>query len=93
MSKFFNCPVCGEEVKIGAKICPECGADDTSGWKEEYVQHDHVYDNLDLPDKDFDYDEFMRKEFGGDKKKSGKEWLVAAIALFIIIVWILIYIF
>ncbi|MEX1111136.1 MAG: zinc-ribbon domain-containing protein [Chthoniobacterales bacterium] len=63
-----NCPVCGEEVPRGALACPECGADERSGWREEVV------DGLDLPDEDFDYGEFVQKEFGREVKPEGIAW-------------------
>ena len=63
-----NCPVCGEEVPQGALACPECGADERSGWREEAV------DGLDLPDEDFDYGEFVQKEFGREVKPEGIAW-------------------
>jgi hypothetical protein len=62
------CPVCGEEVPAGALACPECGADERSGWREEVV------DGLDLPDEEFDYDEFVNKEFGREVKPEGIGW-------------------
>jgi len=63
-----NCPVCGEEVPRKALACPECGADERSGWREESV------DGLDLPDEDFDYGEFVQKEFGPEVKPEGIAW-------------------
>ena len=62
------CPVCGEEVPQGALACPECGADERSGWREESG------DGLDLPDEDFDYGEFLQKEFGREVKPEGIAW-------------------
>jgi len=62
------CPVCGEEVPTGALACPECRADERSGWREEVV------DGLDLPDEEFDYDEFVNKEFGREVKPEGIGW-------------------
>ena len=44
------CPVCGEDVPAGARACPECGADENSGWNTD----DAIYDGLDLPDEGFD---------------------------------------
>ncbi|WP_415908906.1 zinc-ribbon domain-containing protein [Oleiharenicola sp. Vm1] len=44
-----NCPVCGATVPRGARACPECGADERSGWNED----DTRYDGLDLPDEAF----------------------------------------
>ena len=71
------CPVCGAKVPPAVHACPECGADDTTGWNEDRA----VYDGLDLPDDEFDYDEYLNKEFG-DAEKAGKNpnklliWLV-----------------
>ena len=62
------CPVCGTEVPPSARACPECGADDTTGWNEDHA----VYDGLDLPDDEFDYDEYLKKEFGDTGKNRGK---------------------
>ena len=38
------CPVCGEDVPRTALACPECGADHTSGWREDA----EAYDGMDL---------------------------------------------
>jgi len=62
------CPVCGEEVPAGALACPECGADERSGWREGVV------DGLDLPEEEFDYGEFVQKEFGREVKPAGIGW-------------------
>ncbi|MFH1477262.1 MAG: zinc-ribbon domain-containing protein [Verrucomicrobiota bacterium] len=67
------CPVCGAEVPSTAHACPECGADNTTGWNEDHA----VYDGLNLPDDEFDYDEFINKEFNGKGKpvKKRLQWL------------------
>ena len=64
------CPVCGTEVPPQARACPECGADDTTGWNEDRA----VYDGLDLPDVEFDYDEYCNKEFSDAGKPLTKRW-------------------
>ena len=56
------CPHCGAEVPPGAKACPECGSDELTGWSEEAR-----YDDLNLPDKNFDYDDFVKREFGRER--------------------------
>ncbi|MEP6699092.1 MAG: hypothetical protein ABJB09_05110 [Verrucomicrobiota bacterium] len=56
--------MCDEIVPRGALACPECGADYRSGWREETA----AYDGLDMPDENFDYDEFVRQEFGNSPK-------------------------
>ena len=53
------CPVCGEDVPRTALACPECGADHTSGWREDA----EAYNAVDLPDEDFNYENFVKEEF------------------------------
>jgi zinc-ribbon domain len=79
------CPNCGAEVPRNAKACPGCGADETTGWSET------AYANkFDLPDEEFDYDDFVKEEFGsGATKPRGIHWLwwftaLLLIALFLI---------
>ena len=75
------CPVCGEDVPAGALACPECGADEKSGWREDAER----YDGVDLPDE-FDYDEFARREFGTSPKPPSISvaWWVTAIVLLVL---------
>lgn len=40
-----ECANCGATIPRGASACPECGADERTGWRET-----SVYDGLDLPD-------------------------------------------
>jgi hypothetical protein len=63
--------VCGADVPPSARACPECGADDTTGWNEDRA----VYDGLDLPDAEFDYDDYRNKEFGDSGKPAIKRWV------------------
>lgn len=73
------CPVCGEDVPRGSLACPACGADHNSGWRIDSDAHDA----LDLPDDDFDYDEFVRREFASGAKPAGIKtiWWITAIIL------------
>ena len=38
--------MCGADVPPRAKACPDCGADERTGWNEEAT----CYDGLDLPE-------------------------------------------
>ena len=40
-----NCAQCGAAIPPGARACPDCGADERTGWRET-----DVYDGLDLPE-------------------------------------------
>jgi len=72
------CPNCGAEVPPGAPCCPECGSDENTGWSDKA----HT-DRLGIPDDDFDYDEFVREEFGSAEKLKprGITWLWWVVAL------------
>lgn len=53
-----------------AKACPECGSCPETGWSEAAR-----YDSLDLPDREFDYEDFVAREFGsGRAKPRGLAW-------------------
>ncbi len=73
------CPVCGEDVPRRSLACPACGADHNSGWR---IDAD-ADDALDLPDDDFNYKEFVRREFGSRAKPAGIKtiWWITAIIL------------
>jgi hypothetical protein len=80
-----QCPVCGAEVPPTAKACPECGACDKSGWSQE-AHHE----NLDLPEENFDYDEFIKDEFEGEPIHVGKKklWWITAVVLLGILIYL-----
>ncbi len=73
-----TCPNCGADVPRRAKACPGCGSDDSTGWSDRASAQ-----SLDLPDDEFDYDEFTRREFGKPKGSRRKRfwWVVAVILL------------
>ena len=73
------CPVCGEDVPRDVLACPECGADHYSGWREGA----DTYDGVDLPEHDFNYDDFVKQEFGSQTKPAGLKtiWWIVGIAL------------
>ena len=53
------CPNCGTLVPDRARSCPECGADEETGWSDQAQAQ-----RLGLPDDEFNYDEFAKAEFG-----------------------------
>ena len=79
------CPNCGEVVPPKAKACPECGACEETGWSDE-----GRLDALGLPSEEFDYDEYVKREFEGEKpkRKSGAIWIITAIVLLALFAWI-----
>jgi len=80
-----TCPHCGADVPPNAKACPECGSDEQTGWSEQAR-----YDDLDLPDQNFDYDDFVKREFSGQKPvPRGMHWFwwLVAIAVAASLIW------
>lgn len=79
-----TCPVCGVLVPEDALACPECGADERTGWSDEARAQ-----SLGLPDEGFDYDEFVAREFGGrvSKRRHGRFWWWVAIGALVVFLW------
>ena len=74
-----TCPNCGAEVPPKARACPECGADEQTGWSEAART-----DGLDLPDQNFDYDDFVKREFGDESPvPRGVHWFWWVIAVLV----------
>ena len=67
MSDDFDCPCCGAAVQARANFCRECGASDDSGWNEDEVGFGD--------DEDFDYDDYLEREFAIEKPRSQAEQL------------------
>ena len=75
-----TCPNCGADVPSNARACPECGSDEGTGWSDGAKT-----DGLDLPEENFDYDDFVKREFGGASPvPRGIRWLWWVIAIVII---------
>ena len=87
---FYICPECGAEVRVGSKGCVKCASERaTKHWDEaKSWEQDEVYDGLDLPDDEFDYDEFLEEEFGGGRKpwkRIGWLWWTVAVVLLVVL--------
>jgi len=80
------CPNCGADVPRDAKACPECGSDENTGWSEEAYAG-----KLNLPDDKFDYDEFVKQEFGGEQKPRGVSWLWWIVAVVLILLFVFLF--
>ena len=80
-----NCPNCGADVPRYAKACPECGADEATGWSES-AQVTH----MGIPDENFDYDQFVKEEFGSRSAKPPRihwVWWLTALLLVVLFVY------
>lgn len=73
----FPCPLCGADVLIDPLACPECGSDAHTGWSED---PDKWQSDIQVgygDEDDFDYDEFVRREFAQHAKRSASAPFVA----------------
>jgi len=79
-----DCPVCGEPVPSGRKSCDHCGSDERSGWSDETDQ-----DGLDLPGEDFNYRDFVKKEFGTGNRRTRPSllWWIVGLVLVTVLIW------
>jgi len=71
----YRCPFCDHDVRVG-ETCPGCAKKKRAPRpvKKSWEQ-DHSADGLDLPDEDFDYDEFVAREFGkAPHRRIGVKW-------------------
>lgn len=72
-----ECANCGTAIPRKAKACPECGADERTGWREN---EDTRYDGLDLPESAYTDDstpEAPSRRAGRD----GPPWYWIAVGL------------
>jgi hypothetical protein len=82
------CPACGAEVPSQARACPECGADEKTGWNEEATE----YDGLDLPDESTEYRDEVPSQSDDPQKWSRPKglpwhWWLLGIALLVILAY------
>jgi uncharacterized membrane protein YvbJ len=82
-----ECPNCGAELEPNAKVCPECGSDERTGWSE-----DAKSDGLDLPDETFDYQKFLQREFEGKttapRRRLQAFWCLVAVLVLLALAWL-----
>jgi predicted nucleic acid-binding Zn ribbon protein len=69
-----ECAICGAEIPRNAHACPECGADEQTGWREQ-----SLYDGLDLPD-----DELPESKPG--RMSATMFWKLTCVALIVLFV-------
>jgi hypothetical protein len=85
----YLCPICDREVAVG-QHCTHCSKKKSRPRRERKSWEDDGHaDGLDLPDDDFDYDEFIAREFGNaPHRKVGIAWYWYVVALLLLIAFI-----
>lgn len=79
-----TCANCGAAIPRAARACPECGADERSGWRDNDATR---YDGLDLPETAF-ADEPAQKPV---RRTPHPVWLVAGALLLLVLFWTLVF--
>ena len=89
--RLFTCTHCGADVAPKATFCRECGSDASTGWSDDAEASGQA-----LPgEEEFDYDEFLDREFGGGSVKTSARrrsrlfWMIILVPL----VWALLHLF
>ncbi|MGD0057852.1 MAG: zinc-ribbon domain-containing protein [Verrucomicrobiia bacterium] len=84
------CPNCGAEVPAKARACPECGADEKTGWSD-----DTIYDGTDIEDPgEFNYEDWKRREVDGrGPRRTGKQrfWWIVAVLILALVLWLVVF--
>jgi hypothetical protein len=83
----YLCPFCDAEVQVG-KPCPGCAKKKPAKSKpaKKPWEQDASTDGLNLPDEDFDYNDFIAREFGkAPHRKTGLKWYWWALAIVVLI--------
>ena len=65
---WFSCHHCGAALPVTATYCRECGASAESGWNDGELDEDGG--------DDFDYDEYVSREFGQVRYRHPFQWVV-----------------
>ena len=84
-----ECANCGTAIPRGAKACPECGADERTGWRETM---ESIYDGLDLPEEAFEDGKTKRAPSSPARRVNGVPWywwLVGVLLLLSLVAWAL----
>lgn len=93
----YMCPTCGSEVVVG-EACPGCvparvkrkeKRERVPRRKQRSWEQDSIYNGLAIPDDEFDYEEFIEREFGNKPHRQiGIKWYwwVTALVLLILMV-------
>ena len=75
-----TCANCGAEIPPNARACPDCGADERTGWADQ-----SIYDGLDLPEVADDRAESSHSR----QRRQTSRWFWSLIAIGLVLLFIL----
>ena len=71
-----TCANCGAIIPPNARACPECGADEHTGWAEQ-----DICDGLDLPEDE----ETQKQDNRSRQKREGHRWFWLYVAIVLLL--------
>lgn len=86
MAHELECPHCGALLPANARFCRHCGADDEVGWADDA---DEGY----AADDDFDYDDFVRREFPDEPPPNSRNTFYVTVVVLLILAFTLAVVF
>lgn len=75
-----ECANCGAAIPPKALACPECGADERTGWRET-----SVYDDMELPDEAWLNDDDNSPTRPPDRRVNGIAWYWWCVAVLVLL--------
>ena len=80
-----ECANCGASLRRDARACPECGADERSGWRAE-----SIYDGIDLPEGAYAEDGEAKPDAGkAPRRVNGVAWYWWCVGLAVVVLFAL----
>lgn len=79
-----TCANCGASIPPHALACPECGADERTGWRET-----SIYDGLDLPDSAWDEGASAETGFSDRTHRRSVSWYWLAVVVLVLVAFTL----
>lgn len=91
-----ECPFCGASLPANASRCRKCGASEEYGWNSVESNLDDL--GADYGDDDFDYDDFVAREFpehaeGSRSSGSGPSMTARLVILALLVSLIMTFVF
>jgi predicted nucleic acid-binding Zn ribbon protein len=79
-----ECAICGTELSPNARACPNCGADERTGWDGA----DDLYDGLDLPGEEDTaeaYERFLRNEMPQRARRRKHHFIIIVVCIVLVV--------
>ncbi len=77
-----TCANCGADIPRNARSCPECGADERTGWRET-----SLYDGLDLPESAWEDDTAGSRRGPARARRQSLPWYWVAAGILVLLVF------